>query len=71
MLKEYVATERDQFDYVIECTGAEPCVQMGIHLLRTRGTFVQVGIAMLCWKVEKLMNRLETGVLYPLCRFSP
>ena len=30
-------------DLVIECSGAEVCVQTGIWLLKRRGLFVQVG----------------------------
>lgn len=32
-------------DLVIECSGAEPCMQTGLLLLKKRGTFVQVGNA--------------------------
>ncbi|GAK65324.1 xylitol dehydrogenase [Moesziomyces antarcticus] len=32
------------FDLVLECTGAEPCIQMGIQALRPKGRFVQVGM---------------------------
>ena len=34
----------DAIDLVIEATGAEPCVQMGLHLVKPAGTFVQVGM---------------------------
>ncbi|KAI5478291.1 xylitol dehydrogenase [Pseudohyphozyma bogoriensis] len=30
-------------DLVVDCTGAEVCIQTGIHLLKHGGTFVQVG----------------------------
>lgn len=30
-------------DLVVECSGAEVCVQTGIHLVKRRGTCVQVG----------------------------
>lgn len=32
------------FDLVLECTGAEPCIQMGVWALRPKGRFVQVGM---------------------------
>ncbi|SNX85502.1 probable xylitol dehydrogenase [Melanopsichium pennsylvanicum] len=32
------------FDLVLECTGAEPCIQMGVQALRPKGRFVQVGM---------------------------
>lgn len=35
---------REGFDLVLECTGAEPCIQMGIQALRPKGRFVQVGM---------------------------
>ncbi|KAL1965769.1 hypothetical protein VTN77DRAFT_5090 [Rasamsonia byssochlamydoides] len=31
-------------DIVIDATGAEPCIQTGIHVLRTGGTFIQTGL---------------------------
>ncbi|KAH8429807.1 NAD(P)-dependent alcohol dehydrogenase [Aspergillus melleus] len=31
------------FDVAIEATGAEPCVQMGIHVLRAGGAYIQTG----------------------------
>lgn len=30
-------------DLVVECSGAEVCVQTGIYLVKRRGTYVQVG----------------------------
>lgn len=35
---------REGFDLVLECTGAEPCINMGIQALRPQGRFVQVGM---------------------------
>ncbi|PWN28480.1 putative xylitol dehydrogenase [Jaminaea rosea] len=32
------------FDLVLECTGAEPCVQMGLFAARKRSRFVQIGM---------------------------
>lgn len=31
-------------DIVLEATGAEPCIEAGIHVLRLGGTFVQAGL---------------------------
>lgn len=31
------------FDIVVEATGAEPCIQMGIHVLRSGGSYIQTG----------------------------
>ncbi|KAL1981206.1 hypothetical protein VTN96DRAFT_2958 [Rasamsonia emersonii] len=31
-------------DIVIDATGAEPCIQTGIYVLRTGGTFIQTGL---------------------------
>lgn len=31
-------------DVVLECSGAEACIQMGIYVARRRGTFVQAGM---------------------------
>ena len=31
-------------DAVIEATGAEPCIETGIHVLRSGGTFIQAGL---------------------------
>lgn len=31
-------------DLVLECTGAPPCIQMGLFATRIRGRFVQVGM---------------------------
>lgn len=31
-------------DVVLEATGAEPCIEAGIHVLRSGGTFVQAGL---------------------------
>lgn len=33
---------RNEIDLVIECSGAEPCIQTGLLLLKKRGTLVQV-----------------------------
>lgn len=33
----------EAIDLVVECSGAEVCVQTGIWLLKRRGKFVQVG----------------------------
>ena len=30
-------------DVVLECTGAEPCIQQGVFLARKGGTYVQAG----------------------------
>ncbi|EPQ32209.1 uncharacterized protein PFL1_00406 [Pseudozyma flocculosa PF-1] len=35
---------KEGFDLVLECTGAEPCIQMGVWALRPKGRFVQVGM---------------------------
>lgn len=35
---------KEGFDLVLECTGAEPCIQTGIWALRPKGRFVQVGM---------------------------
>lgn len=32
------------FDLVLECTGAPPCIQMGVFLCKIRGRMVQVGM---------------------------
>lgn len=32
------------FDLVLECTGAEPCVQMGLFAAKKRSRFVQIGM---------------------------
>lgn len=32
------------FDVVLECTGAEPCVQTGLYAARKRARFVQIGM---------------------------
>jgi D-xylulose reductase len=34
----------DGADVVLEATGAEPCIEMGINVLRPGGTFVQAGL---------------------------
>ncbi|KAJ9374526.1 hypothetical protein DTO282F9_8401 [Paecilomyces variotii] len=34
----------DGFDVVLECSGAEPCVQLGIYAAKRGGTFVQAGM---------------------------
>ncbi|KAH8886317.1 GroES-like protein [Thozetella sp. PMI_491] len=34
----------DGADVVLECTGAEPCIQAGVFATRSIGTFVQVGL---------------------------
>ncbi|KAM3418780.1 hypothetical protein BST61_g4750 [Cercospora zeina] len=31
-------------DVVLECTGAEPCIQSGVYVLRKGGTYVQAGM---------------------------
>lgn len=31
-------------DVVLECTGAEPCIQAGVYALRSGGTYVQAGM---------------------------
>lgn len=35
---------RDGFDVILECSGAEPCVQLGIFAAKKGGTFVQAGM---------------------------
>ncbi|KAJ9215253.1 hypothetical protein DTO166G4_3138 [Paecilomyces variotii] len=34
----------DGFDVVLECSGAEPCIQLGIYAAKRGGTFVQAGM---------------------------
>ncbi|GAD92227.1 D-xylulose reductase A [Paecilomyces variotii No. 5] len=34
----------DGFDVVLECSGAEPCIQLGIYAAKMGGTFVQAGM---------------------------
>ncbi|CEH18250.1 xylitol dehydrogenase [Ceraceosorus bombacis] len=36
--------DADGADLVLECTGAPPCVQMGLFMTRAKGRFVQVGM---------------------------
>jgi D-xylulose reductase len=31
-------------DVVLECTGAEPCIQLGVNVLKPGGTYVQAGM---------------------------
>lgn len=35
---------KSEVDSLLECSGAEPAMQMGIHVLRKGGTFVQAGL---------------------------
>ncbi|KAI5199341.1 sorbitol dehydrogenase [Aureobasidium subglaciale] len=44
-------------DVVIEATGAEPCVQMGIHVLAPGGTYVQTG----CGKPNVMVPMTKLG----------
>jgi D-xylulose reductase len=37
-------TGTEKFDLVIECSGAEPCIQMAFHAVASGGTVVQVGL---------------------------
>ncbi|KAJ9264938.1 hypothetical protein DTO212C5_6924 [Paecilomyces variotii] len=34
----------DGFDVILECSGAEPCIQLGIYAAKRGGTFVQAGM---------------------------
>jgi D-xylulose reductase len=36
--------DKSAVDCVLECSGAEPAMQLGIHVLRKGGTFVQAGL---------------------------
>ncbi|GME27835.1 putative alcohol dehydrogenase [Neofusicoccum parvum] len=47
----------DGADVVLEATGAEPCVQAGVHVLRSGGTFVQAGLG-------------KSALLFPMVRLS-
>lgn len=38
------AAEQGGVDVVIDATGAAPCIQTGIHVLRNGGSFIQVGM---------------------------
>jgi L-iditol 2-dehydrogenase len=40
----FAAEVQAGFDIVLDATGAEPCVNCGIHALTQGGTFVQVGL---------------------------
>ncbi|KAF4210564.1 hypothetical protein CNMCM8980_003858 [Aspergillus fumigatiaffinis] len=42
------------FDVAIEATGAEPCIQMGIEVLRVGGAFIQTGLG-------------KRNVSFPIC----
>jgi D-xylulose reductase len=44
MLIEQNSLPLDGADTVLEATGAEPCIDLGIHVLRSGGTFVQAGL---------------------------
>ncbi|CUM65527.1 uncharacterized protein PRCAT00003173001 [Priceomyces carsonii] len=44
--EEYIKREKlGAIDVVLECSGAEPCIQMGVNSLRPGGRYVQVGNA--------------------------
>jgi D-xylulose reductase len=44
-------------DVVLEATGAEPCIEAGIHVLRSGGTFVQAGLG-------------KTRIMFPIVALS-
>ncbi|GIK07319.1 hypothetical protein Aspvir_002981 [Aspergillus viridinutans] len=51
---EHRRDEVPGFDVVIEATGAEPCIQMGIEVLRVGGAFIQTGLG-------------KRNVSFPIC----
>ncbi|RLM00678.1 hypothetical protein CFD26_100589 [Aspergillus turcosus] len=51
---EHRSDEIPGFDVAIEATGAEPCVQMGIEVLRVGGAFIQTGLG-------------KRNVSFPIC----
>jgi D-xylulose reductase len=44
LAEQFLTADEDGFDVVLECSGAEPCVQLGIYAARRGGTFVQAGM---------------------------
>ena len=57
-LKETVDVA-DGFDVVLECSGAEPCVQLGIYAAKKGATFVQAGMGkeIISFPVTTLITR--------------
>ncbi|KAF7128682.1 hypothetical protein CNMCM5793_003533 [Aspergillus hiratsukae] len=51
---EHRCDEVPGFDVAIEATGAEPCIQMGIEVLRVGGAFIQTGLG-------------KRNVSFPIC----
>lgn len=68
--------EKGGFDLVMECTGAPPCVQMGISVGRVRARMVQVGcgprdVVVPLWRINlkeiELVGTFRYGAIcYPL-----
>lgn len=49
--------EKGGYDLILECTGAPPCIQMGVHAARIRSRMVQVGmgprdVLMPLWRIN-------------------
>ncbi|RAK93774.1 GroES-like protein [Aspergillus costaricaensis CBS 115574] len=42
--EQYLGEGENGFDVVLECSGAEPCIQMGIYAAKKGGMFVQAGM---------------------------
>lgn len=49
----------DGADIVLECTGAEPCIQAGIYAAKKGGTYVQAGMGKEVRKKRKKENSLS------------
>lgn len=66
---------RDEFDLgdgadvVLECTGAEPCIQAGIFAAKKGGTYVQAGMGKEVSRSSKLMNK-DLRLTTTECGFS-
>jgi D-xylulose reductase len=50
----------DGADVVLECTGAEPCIQAGVFAAKKGGTYVQAGMGkeVRCFALEKSNSQL-------------
>lgn len=68
MGQEFV--EQEGVDLVIECTGAPPCIQMGLYTVKPKGRFVQVGmgssdVLMPLWRINQKVSGSRSAAFLP------
>jgi D-xylulose reductase len=62
---------RDGIDLVIDASGAEVCIQSGLHLVKPGGTYVQVGMGAPDIQIPMFLVLTKEIKVYGSFRYGP